>query len=258
MIIPRMTSFIENSRWRPTQRVCISLNPGPVHHAKRPLCSLCLKTIRRNQGEASCQACNGLFHLKCIRISFEDSKCCKSCSEGEVVVTEQVSESENTAYPKLKSLSELLLSKGLKVCHQNIRSLVPKTDQVRAFLESHKGISILGVTESHLSNNVSDTEITIDGYKLYRKDRQSNHRGGGVLVYLADSISALRREDLEKPELEAIWIELIQPHSEGILLGTFHRPPVGSDFLDADFMSSFENVLEVANAEKKEVIIMGN
>ena len=30
----------------------ISLNPGPVNHAKRPLCSLCLKTIRRNQGEA--------------------------------------------------------------------------------------------------------------------------------------------------------------------------------------------------------------
>ena len=184
----------------------ISLNPGPVNHAKRPLCSLCLKTIRRNQGEASCQACNGLFHLKCIRISFEDSKCCKSCSEGEVVVTEQVSESENTAYPKLKSLSELLLSKGLKVCHQNIRSLLPKIDQVRALLESHKGISILGVTESHLSNNVSDTEITIDGYKLYRKDRQSNHRGGGVLVYLADSLSAFRREDLEKPELDAIWI----------------------------------------------------
>ena len=75
----------------------ISLTPGPVNHAKRPLCSLCLKTIRRNQGETSCQACNGLFHLKCIGISFEDSKCCKSCSEGELVVTEQVSESENTA-----------------------------------------------------------------------------------------------------------------------------------------------------------------
>ena len=149
----------------------MSLNLGPVNHAKRPLCSFCLKTIRRSQGEASCQACNGLFHLKCIGISFEDSKCYKSCSEGEVLVTEHVSESENTAYPKLKSLSELLLSKGLKVCHQNIRSLLPKIGQVRALLESHKEISILGVTESRLSNNVSDTEITIDGYKLYRKDR---------------------------------------------------------------------------------------
>ena len=236
----------------------ISLNPGPVNHAKRPSCSVCLKTIQRNQGEASCQACNGLSHLKCIGISFKECKCCKSCSEAEVVVTEQVSESENTAYPKLKSLSELLLSKGLKVCHQTIHSLLPKIDQVRALLESRKGISILGVTESHLSNNVSDTEITIDGYKLYRKDRQSNHRGGGVLVYLADSLSALRREDLEKPELEAIWIELIQPHSKGILLGTLYRPPDGSDFLDAEFMSSFENVLEVADAEKKEVIITGD
>ena len=52
------------------------------------------------------QAWNGLFHLNCFGISFEDSKCCKSytCSEGEVVVTEQVNESEKTAYTKLKSL----------------------------------------------------------------------------------------------------------------------------------------------------------
>ena len=160
----------------------VSLNPGPVNHTKRPSCSLCLKTIRRNQGEASCQACNGLFHLKCIGISFEDNECCDSCSVGGVIDAKDT-ESENTAYPKLKRLSELLLSKGLKVCHQNIRSLPPKIDQVRVLLESHKGISILGITESHPSNNVCDTEIVIDGYKLYRKDRQNKRRGGGVLVY---------------------------------------------------------------------------
>ena len=40
--------------------------------------------------------------------------------------------------------------------------------------------------------------------------------------------------------------------------GYAYRPPEGCDFLDAEFMSSFENVLEVANAEKKEVIIMGD
>ena len=48
---------------------------------------------------------------------------------------------------------------------------------------------------------------------------------------------ALRREDLEKPELEAIWIALIQPHSKGILLETFYRPPDGSEVSDAEFMS---------------------
>ena len=92
----------------------------------------------------------------------------------------------------------------------------------------------------------------------YCSNPKSNHRGGGVLVYLADSLSALRREDSEKPEPEAIWIEVIQPHSKGILLGTFYRSPDGSDFLDAEFMSSFEIGLELANAEKKEVIKMGD
>lgn len=53
-------------------------------------------------------------------------------------------------------------------------------------------------------------------------------------------------------------MELIQPHSKGILLGTFYRPLDESDFLDVELMSSFENVLEVANAEMKEVIIIGD
>ena len=47
-----------------------------------------------------------------------------------------------------------------------------------------------------------------------------------------------------------------KPLSKEILLGSFYRPPNGSDFLDVEFMSSFENVLEVANAEMKEVIVM--
>ena len=58
--------------------------------------------------------------------------------------------------------------------------------------------------------------------------------------------------------VHAIWIERIEPHSKRILLRTFYRPPDGSYFLDVEFMSSFENILEVANAEKKDVIIMAD
>ena len=47
-------------------------------------------------------------------------------------------------------------------------------------------------------------------------------------------------------------------HQKGFCWEHFIVPPDGSDFLDAEFTSSFEHVLEVANAEKKEVIIMGD
>ena len=115
----------------------------------------------------------GFFHLKCIGTSFEDSKCCGTCSEGKVDITPG-GDNEEITYPKLEGLSELLQMKGLKVCHQNIRSLLPKIDEVRALIGSHKGIGILGVTESHLSKDISDSEIRLQGYKVYRKDRQCN------------------------------------------------------------------------------------
>lgn len=115
----------------------------------------------------------GFFHLKCIGTSFEDSKCCGTCSEGKVDITPG-GDNEEITYPKLEGLSELLQMKGLKVCHQNIRLLLPKIDEVRALIGSHKGIGILGVTESHLSKDISDSEIRLQGYKVYRKDRQCN------------------------------------------------------------------------------------
>ena len=34
-------------------------------------------------------------------------------------------------------------------------------------------------------------------------------RAGGVLIYLGDSIAFRRREDLEWPGIESIWVELI-------------------------------------------------
>ena len=98
----------------------------------------------------------------------------------------------------------------------------------------------------------------IDGYKLYRHNRGNNSRAGGVVVYISESLPAIRRNDLERANIEGIWTEILQPHAKGILLGTIYRPPDGSDFLDTNFMEALDEVLHIASAEEKEVIIMGD
>lgn len=112
---------------------------------------------------------------------------------------------------------------------------------------------LLAIRPNNSTKNVSDVKITIAGYKLYRKDQQNNHRGGGVLVYRAESLFALKREDLERPGLE--------PYLGGTSSASlkmdfvryfFYLSLDGSDFLYAEFMS-FEDVLEIAHAEQKEV-----
>ena len=46
----------------------------------------------------------------------------------------------------------------------------------------------LGITKSWCSDSVSDGELHLKGYNLFRADRQSGS-GGGVLLYLHESLS---------------------------------------------------------------------
>ena len=48
---------------------------------------------------------------------------------------------------------------------------------------------IIGITESWANNNITDAELELDGYAMFRKYRMGS-RGGGVLLYIKDTIPA--------------------------------------------------------------------
>ena len=102
-----------------------------------------------------------------------------------------------------------------------------------------------------------DNEIEIAGYKLFRKDRSGNNYGG-IIVYLRDTINAIRRIDLEIESIEAIWVEITMPCSRGLLVAHFYRPPDGSQYLDPDFLPKFQDMMSTATSEGKEIIILGD
>lgn len=76
--------------------------------------------------------------------------------------------------------------KGLLILHLNIRSIVNKIELIRHLLNDEQ-IDALCLTESWLTDYVTDDLIHIDGYKILRKDREKDHgtrRGGGfVFIY---------------------------------------------------------------------------
>ena len=69
--------------------------------------------------------------------------------------------------------------------HLNLRSLLPKIDEIRNFM-SVSNFDIFAVSESWLNDTIIDSEIAIEGYQVYRKDR-SNSIGGGVCLYVNKS-----------------------------------------------------------------------
>lgn len=68
-------------------------------------------------------------------------------------------------------------------------------------------INIIGFCESFLADNVCDYELQVNGYKHERNDRSFRH-GGGLIVYIKDSVQYRRRLDLESMNLESIVIDV--------------------------------------------------
>ena len=81
------------------------------------------------------------------------------------------------------------LSKGLKIAHLNIQSLRNKIDHLNILLHDNN-IDILCITETWLTNEIDDSEISIPGYSICRNDRDNLERGhGGIINYIINGIN---------------------------------------------------------------------
>ena len=45
-----------------------------------------------------------------------------------------------------------------------------------------------------VDHTVSDAELSIEGYDLFRCDRPGGHKGGGVLLYVKEGLKAVKAE----------------------------------------------------------------
>lgn len=159
---------------------------------------------------------------------------------------------------------------GLSVYHLNARSVlsditlgsVPhderlvKLDEIFHALVYMRSADIITISESFLGKNISDADIALPDYQLFRKDR--DRRGGGVLVFVHNSLSVSRRADLENNNIEALWLELAL-HSGKLFLGTYYRPP-GDDLHGiTEFMTALQDSIDRVFMENpKSLLLLGD
>ena len=130
-------------------------------------------------------------------------------------------------------------------------------DKIKILIGESRHIHVLGITETKLDNNILDSEITIDGYTVIRRDRISG-LGGGVCMFIRDDLNWDRRYDLECDEIEAIWIEMSIKHSKSILINVTYKPPESSRHLNKNFTALFFDKITTALVENKETLIAGD
>lgn len=155
-------------------------------------------------------------------------------------------------------LEAFLRKKGISVLHQNVRGLLNNFTAIEELFSSNKNIDVLTLSETHICNSEDNDKLyKIPNYNFEKRHRK-NGKGGGVALYVKDSINYIRRTDLESQELENIVIEIVLSTSKNIFITTLYKPPQSSKYLQNNFNELFNEFLMHLSDESKECILLGD
>ncbi|CAM4648647.1 unnamed protein product [Lepidochelys kempii] len=139
----------------------------------------------------------------------------------------------------------------LKCLYTNAQSLGNKQGELEVLVMS-RNYDVIGITETWWDNS-HDWSTVMDGYKLFRKDRQGR-KGGGVALYVREQYdcSELRYETVEKSE--CLWIKFRSVcNKSDVVVGVCYRPPDQGDEVDEAF---FRQLTEATRSHA--LILMGD
>lgn len=105
---------------------------------------------------------------------------------------------------QVPEVHQTFLNNTLTIFHGNIRSLRNKLNYIVDIIEE---FDVVFFTETHLDENILDTDIRLSGFEVpIRKNR--NAHGGGIIMYYRSNAKINRRTDLEHELVESMWFEL--------------------------------------------------
>ena len=212
-------------------------------------CAACSKPIRSNQKGILCDGCCKWHHIKCVNmdhklyreLSSDDTWFCTNCSfpfnfmdsffeepvtseEAPVTITLDSNPTDNITTGR-----QSLFPKVLALNSTSIRNKV--FDLQALYLTDC--VDIIALPKTWLDDNFLDSQLHLNDYNIFRKDR-SHHRRGGVLLAIKDPISCVLRRDLET-ESEMLALEIHPNPTCSILFAVFYRPPNADESFLADF-----------------------
>lgn len=145
------------------------------------------------------------------------------------------------------------LKSKLSFLYLNARSIVNKHKELELYVLEEK-FDVVCITETWMNESILDSEMSINGYALYRRDRDDadKQRGGGVAIYVHNDLNCVHREEIfEEKFPETIWCN-ISCNGRKTLVGVCYRAPDSVQINDEALYSLIDRV------SKEEVVIMGD
>lgn len=145
--------------------------------------------------------------------------------------------------------------KGIKIAHFNIRSLLPKRDTFKLWLDEYV-FDVITVSETWLTSNIPSSYLELHEYDISRLDRGTNSRGGGLLtmarksegtIFDADKYPHLNVSDKDA-EIQILSLKI--GLAKKMIIVNCYRPPSGKIdlFLD-NLQSSLDQIPHLAEFE---------
>ena len=104
-----------------------------------------------------------------------------------------------------------------------LKRIINKKTELNIMVDDIKP-HIIGITESWANNDITNAELGLEGYVMFRKDR-IGRRGGVVLLYIKETIPAYEVQLHEEADCnEAIWCNLVTGHTT-VIIGVVYRCP---------------------------------
>ena len=115
----------------------------------------------------------------------------------------------------------------------------------------------VALCESHLRDEILDAEIRMEGYRIFRSDRQSGIKKGGIIVYLRDDFGADVKILSSGSTGEVEWLALNSQRRRLVLM-TIYRPPTCSNQAFHKALKEMQDALDTLSAPQPTIIMTGD
>jgi len=210
-----------------------------------------------------CTTCNRFFHKKHVfdflGNSFQNWTCnfCLFPFVDEDLDATQPHQHTPTPLPTVNHFDQTIqIGRGLRAGHINIRSLRRNYHELTNLINFYK-FDLFFVSETFLNSDTFDHEISIEHYKLLRKDRLRT--GGGLVVYIREEINFEIPDTAyvfdDKEEFECLNVTIKLPCTKPIVYACIYRPP-SSNF--NTFLNNLSEYCQSISSLAPELFILGD
>ncbi|GAB0203202.1 hypothetical protein GRJ2_002785800 [Grus japonensis] len=138
----------------------------------------------------------------------------------------------------------------LKCFYTNACSMRNKQEELEALAQSQR-YDVIGISETWWEESC-DWCAVMDGYRLFRRDRQGR-RGGGVALYVTEGLDCTELS-VGDDMVESLWVRIKGQANKGdVVVGVYYRPPSQDDATDELF---FKELREASRSTA--LVLMGD